>query len=67
MKLRKAIEQTFSDCHPDYPAMVVCRYEQFLMREEEALRAVKAGYSSPRAAMADGIIEWCPAFDTEAR
>ena len=56
--LAEAILQEFPSSHPHYHEMILRRYLVREVPEREAIKAVCAGYSSPTAAMFDGLIKW---------
>ena len=56
--LAEAVALAFPDSHPDYQRMVVNRYLKFGVPEREAIKALGKGYSSPTAAMSDGLLKW---------
>ena len=59
--LRDAVLSTFDGVHPHYLATIVWRYEELYgVPEREAVKAIRKGYSSPGAAMADKVIKWRP-------
>lgn len=56
--LAQAVARAFPDSHPDYQRMVFNRYLKFSVPEREAIKALGLGYSSPTAAMSDGVLKW---------
>lgn len=56
--LAEAVARAFPDSHPGYQRMVINRYLRFGVPEREAIKALGLGYSSPTAAMSDGVLKW---------
>lgn len=61
MSIEEAIDKAFPDAHPHYKKMIYWRYDcVYLVPEEEAVKAILKGYSSPSAAMASHVIKRRP-------
>jgi hypothetical protein len=56
-RLANAIRRTFPDCHPKQRRLIARRFtEAYGVPEDEAIKAVLAGYTSPSAAMKARVI-----------